>query len=211
MHLSFPQLPVSQPAAAPNPKVQFWAHFPLSPTTVPPLPTPPVGRAIFSPFSLSLPPSNQSYRPSYFYFLNIFLFTLIVTASVGLLGSLHQSTIKWVDQTTELYHLMVLEAGNPAFGRSDSFCRLWGKDLLQISLLGPWMATLTFTWHSPYIFTLSSFCVQISHFLLIDWLAMLYSMWDLSSLTRDGTHTLCNGSTLLTTGPPEKSPNFQFL
>lgn len=97
-------------------------------------------------------------------------------ASVGLLGSLHQSTTEWVDQTTELYHLMVLEAGNPELGRSDSFYRLWGKDLLQISLLGFWMATLMFTWGSPCIFTLSSFCVQIPHFLLIDWLAILYRM-----------------------------------
>ena len=131
-------------------------------------------------------------------------------ASVGLLGSLHQSTTKWVDQTTELYYLMVLEAGNPELGRSDSFYRLWGKDLLQISLLGLWTATLKFTCRSC-IFTLSSFCVQISHFLLVDWLAILYRMWDLSSLTRDETHTLCNGSTVLTTGPPEKSPNFPFL
>ena len=30
-------------------------------------------------------------------------------------------------------------------------------------------------------------------------------MWDLSSLMRDQTHTLCIGSEVITTGPPGKS------
>ena len=35
--------------------------------------------------------------------------------------------------------------------------------------------------------------------------AALHSMWDLSSLTRDRTHTPCSGSIVLTTGPPGDS------
>ena len=39
-------------------------------------------------------------------------------------------------------------------------------------------------------------------------LAASRGMWDLSSLPRDQTCTSCTGSTVLTTGPPGKSPAF---
>ena len=51
-----------------------------------------------------------------------------------------------------------------------------------------------FCWHLPFL--------NINFFFF---LAAPHSMWDLSSQTRDRTHTRCIGSTILNTGQPEKS------
>ena len=42
-------------------------------------------------------------------------------------------------------------------------------------------------------------------------LAAPHGMWDLSSQTRDRTRAPCSGSTVLTTGPPGKSPMLNFI
>ena len=42
-------------------------------------------------------------------------------------------------------------------------------------------------------------------------LATPYSMWDLSSPTRDQTHGSCNGSKISPTGPPGESLEFTVL
>ena len=45
--------------------------------------------------------------------------------------------------------------------------------------------------------------LYILNFIYLFFLVVLNGMWNLSSLTRDGTHTLYTGS--VTTDPPEKS------
>ena len=46
----------------------------------------------------------------------------------------------------------------------------------------------------------------ISHYGVVScFLAALWGIWELSSLTRGQTHTLCSGSAVLTSGPPGKS------
>ena len=42
-------------------------------------------------------------------------------------------------------------------------------------------------------------------------LAMPYGLWDLASPPRDQIRVSCIGSAVLTTGPPEKSPNHLYL
>ena len=49
------------------------------------------------------------------------------------------------------------------------------------------------------------FFMKASKILLYIYLAVPGGIWDLSSLTRDQTHTPCIGSAILTTRPPGKS------
>ena len=72
-------------------------------------------------------------------------------------------------------------------------------------LVFPWKAYAKFLSKRPYMTMTLPLPSPHYFFLFPFFLAALCSMRNLSSLTRDWTHTSCSGNLVKTTGPPEKS------
>ena len=91
----------------------------------------------------------------------------------------------------------------PSFGGPVLCCfeMIGEKLLINCSVLSE--AHLALISFSVLLGRAASFFLSLSF--MFYFLAVLLSMWDLSSLTGDWTHAPCRGSRVLTTGPPGKS------